>query len=271
VGLILRAAFGVAFVSGVSTAQAGRGGSAIPATKPPSALAQLESATWIERAKTFLPVPENQWATPDMRAALLALYARELRFIVATLVESKGKQGVSDKYGEEYGEYYTRVFGMCLSYCDRASLLDVMLNNARPGSEMRFGMLESLGRFAMRFPVSQRVRIDSTLVHGMADTSASVQVAALTGLGMLLRADQDLGPERRGRIHRALQAATAAKHPDVRESAVGRLAFLADPADLPLLTRLAESDPARSTSRGVTTYPVREAAHRAITKIKGTP
>jgi hypothetical protein len=269
--LVVTAALGLAFVSGVSAAQTGRKTSTIAANRPASLPVQLEAPTWTQRAKVFLAVPEKQWATSGMKEALLALLAREDSVIVATLVESSGKLGVSDKYGEEYSEYYGTVLGTCISYCDRTGLLSLMLNHTRPGSEMRFDTLERLGRYAMRFSMSQRPLIDSALISGVADTNAFIQQGALNGLGMLLRTDRQLAQERRDRIHRALQAATADEHSDVRESAVGRLALFADPVDVPLLTTLAERDGARTTSRGVTTYPVREAARKAIAKIRGKP
>ena len=48
-------------------------------------------------------------ADPVVSGAIVDLLERETRLIETTLRESKGEIGVSDKYGEGFGEYYSAV------------------------------------------------------------------------------------------------------------------------------------------------------------------
>jgi hypothetical protein len=57
------------------------------------------------------------------------------------------------------------------------------------------------------------------------------------------------------------------KEINLRLAAVARLADVGDRTDLPLLSRLAESDPHRNVNHGKESYPVREAARQAIAAI----
>ena len=58
------------------------------------------------RAAAFLKTRNpDAVADPDVRSALLALLDRENRLVESTLRESNERVGVSEKYGEAFGEY----------------------------------------------------------------------------------------------------------------------------------------------------------------------
>ena len=74
----------------------------------------------------------------------------------------------------------------------------------------------------------------------------------------------------RSRMHLAIQIAAGDSNSNVRLTAVEGLGRVADPADLPLLQRIADGDAERGVSRGEVTFPVRVAAQRAMTRIRAS-
>jgi uncharacterized protein (UPF0147 family) len=209
------------------------------------------------------------WSSPAMAAALLALLAREHDVVTTTLRESNGAIGVSDKYGEGFGEYESDVFEACLQYCEKQGLLSLMLRNTRSGTKDQADAVALLRVVRDRgFSVQQRTAIDSALIAAASEKrSFLVREAGVAALANAVKADRALPANRRAKIHSVVAAATMDSAPNVRLRAVNELGDIGTPADVPLLTRLAQQDTSRETKAGRIAYPVRDGAARAIAKI----
>ena len=239
--------------------------------KNANAEAQLGSAKWEVRADAFATIDQtpSRWKDPTLARKLLQLVKREDELQKETIRASNGKIGYGDRFGEEYGEYSAQAVDECLRYCEKDGILDMMLADARRGPTRR-DAVELLGHAYSRFgfSVDQRVRIDDVLIDAAGDpTSFLTRWSAVAALGPAIRTGHDLPPIERQRIHRTVIGAVADAWPDVRVSAVGRIAEFGDPSDTALLSRVAAQDTARATSHGQVVYPVRDAARHAIDDI----
>ena len=90
---------------------------------PQALVQQLESPDPLQRAAAFTwesagRIP-GRFAAPGMAAFLVRTLDVENRLIYGTLEESKGSVGVSEKYGEGFGEYSALLFEACIKYCDQ--------------------------------------------------------------------------------------------------------------------------------------------------------
>ena len=236
-----------------------------------ASLRGLESADWHQRAAAFAAIDKNPhaWQQPRLALSLLSLVEREDVLQKATLQSSNGKVGVSDRFGEEYSEYAARALDECLRYCNRDKILAMIVRDARSGPTRR-GAIELLGNAYNRFgfSLSQRIRIDSTLVEATSEPSSYlIRASALSALGEAIRTGNDLPAQERGRLHETAVAASKDPAADVRISAVRRIGEFGDSGDVPLLKRIAEVDSARSMTHGGVSYPTREAARQAIDQI----
>lgn len=271
--------------------------------RPPSALVQLlRSSAPLTRADAFARLSASPGALAALGASgdLLRLLGRENRLTYSTLEESHGAVGLSDKYGEGFGEYTAAVYEACIAYCDRhdPTIVAVFLHGplysrdslaqylaATHGPEMlpaivaiadtgKYGrqmqavqMLATIARLSRTLSAGQRRVLDSALVAAASSESVIVPASAMEGLTALIRDNGALSPGQRTTYHQAIVHATANKYSGIREAAIRALAETGSAADLPLLNRIAEADTARSVNRGRVRYPVREEAQRAILKL----
>ncbi|MGA8431532.1 MAG: HEAT repeat domain-containing protein [Candidatus Sulfotelmatobacter sp.] len=85
-----------------------------------AALGKLHSREWTERARAYERLRSDRGVDGEesVRAALFDLLDLENSFIESTLRESHDQVGASAKYGEGYGEYYTRLLGTVSSIAD---------------------------------------------------------------------------------------------------------------------------------------------------------
>lgn len=230
------------------------------------AVKQLQSRNWEQREAAFTRLERDStvWRSPAMRGALAQLLRRENQF--TNSVVSASHMGVSDMFGEGYAEYTNEVFGTCIEYCSRAALLAVMLDEARTSSPGRGLAVEMLSLYRMKlFSPLQRRSIDSAFVAASADpTSYMVRVPALGALAEIVRSDPELSPGDRALIHFAAVAATSDNLPRIRALAIQLLTEFGGASDRPLLMRIAAEDTDRVTYMGPVTYPVRDAARRAL-------
>jgi len=241
------------------------------ATSQHDLIRQLQSPSWVERSRAFADLQRQPrgLAAPEVRSVLLAVFELENRVVITTLRDSKGAAGVSEKYGEEFGEYYAQLFDACLQYCDKGSLLAVMLRNSQSGSPIQQHAVELLGIVRSRgFSIEQRGQIDSALLASATDTvSFLVRESALVALQNVIHADHGLAAAMRTRIHDAAVKSAADRYPNVRVAAVRTLGDIGNPADIVFLRSVAAHDTARGRSHGRSTYPVQDEARRAIAKI----
>ena len=88
-----------------------------------------------------------------MSAELLHLLETEDEVIAWTLRESHGQVGVSDKYGDGFGEYDAQVFDRCMKYCDKAGFVRHVLYGSSLlaiNGVLRTGLVSAPRRVAMR-------------------------------------------------------------------------------------------------------------------------
>lgn len=239
---------------------------------PEKSSADLRSADWGTRASAFdaLQKLPGVWRSPAMARQLAELLGRELSLIDATLRSSGMRTGVAEKYGEGYAEYEAEVLDTCVKYCERQTLLSVMLAEARSDlSAVRQNAVEVLGEIADKgFSESQQAMIDSTLLSNAKDThSWFIRLGAVTAIASRLRQAAGMTNARREQLHSMIVVAAADKTVQVRISAVRSLGEIGDSRDLPLLQRIAASDPESSSVRGRMTYPVRDQAAHAIARM----
>jgi hypothetical protein len=270
---------------------------------PDSLVQQLRSASPVARASAFgkLSRIRGAFAAPGMAQLLLRTLDRENQLMWLTLQQSHGTASTSDRYGEAYSEYGAALFDACMQYCDRRDpnmvqvivgglyptegpvaqwlaadhgpeILPAVLRNAHGGTLGReidaVAMLGTIAQYSRSLPVERRRDLDTTLAAAASSRSVIVPEVAVHALSNVLRDASALSLQQRTLYHQAIQSATTSNYANVRVVVIGALAEFGDATDRGLLKRLADQDTARSVdSGGQTTYPVREAAKRAIIKL----
>jgi HEAT repeat protein len=236
-------------------------------------LRQLQASDWSQRASAFESLQRRPGTFADKQnaGALMALLQHEDRVVASTLRESHGKIAVADKYGEEYGEYYTALSEACFRYCDKKAFLELIFQEERSDvSEVRNDAIRTLGQLArpdQGFTTEQRALMTAKLAEDARDrTSFLIREAAVRSIATVVHSDRALLPHH-DQIHTAITAATGDTYLAVRQAAVQALGDFGDATDVPLLRRIAERDTGRVISRGTTIHPVRDEAVRSIAKI----
>jgi hypothetical protein len=235
------------------------------------ATSSLASSDWRARSAAFksLNAKPNSWRQPGMAAQLVRLYERESALVTTTLRESNGERGVSDELGEGFGEYLNDVFEACMTYCERASLLDAFLKDIQPSSEARGYMLGVVATYATQlFSVEQRERIDGPVLQAMRDTSLRIRYAGVRAISEIVKRDAGMTSARREAFHRAVLLAATDPSFLVRRDAVQRIGLFRDTRDTALLKAIAASDTTETDSNGRKRYPVRDEAQKALQKIR---
>jgi hypothetical protein len=232
----------------------------------------LQSANWQLSARTYdsLNRRPEVWRNAAMAEALLHAVRNANATVASTFRESGGKKGVSDVYGEEFGENLSRMFDTCLKYCDRRALLGQMLVEAQPGSVLRAHTFELFGAVGVvTFSADQRIQIDSALAAGVqSDQDWPVRDAALRAIGVFVRTDPQLSQSRRKVLRDAVLGAVADRQAQVRATVVRRLADFGSPEDLALLQQIAKNDPERTLRNGQEFFPVRDLANSELRRLK---
>lgn len=214
--------------------------------------------------------PAN-WARPAAAQALLALLEREDSLAAAVGRESAGRLAAGDKYGEGYGEYSSDVEDRCLKYCDREAMLTHILDNVSHVPELRAGEVEWLSAIYgdSLFSPGQRARINSAFIVGARDaTSFITRSFGLRAVRVALRSGLTSAADS-ARFHQAVVADAWDPYLDNRLDVIHQLGQFHDPADLPLLQRLALTDTAQRVEGGRTIYPVRVAARAEYAAMTG--
>jgi hypothetical protein len=232
---------------------------------------QMQSANVGERVRAFYALDDipGSWSNPDASRILLKVVAMNDSL---TLRLSRQSVSAGDKYGEEYTEYAGQVLTRCRHFCDREAYLRRMLAVAEI-PEMRKTAIDVLSYVYTDpgFSPGQRVRINRLFIAAAADsTSFLIRQSGLGAMGVALRSGLP-SLDDRDRFHRASVAALTDSYLDVRLGAIRRLTELNNPADLPLLRRVADADSAHVLENGVTVYPARDAARLAIAGMPRTP
>lgn len=235
---------------------------------------QMQSPNLGERLRAFYKLNDlpGTWKNPNASRVLLRVVAMNDSLTIGVLRESGGTVGADDKYGEEYGEYEGQLLTVCRIYCEREAYLRRMLSVAQtPG--MRETAVDVLANIYMDpgFSPEQRARIHTLFVAAVGDsTSFMIRQSGLGAMGVALRSGLPTAADRE-RFHRASLAALTDTYLGVRLGAIHRLTELNNPADVPVLRRVADEDTAHVLKNGVTVYPVRDAARVAIAGMPRIP
>jgi hypothetical protein len=274
--------------------------SSVAAQSSPTARAEdLRSSEPAARELAFekLNRHPDTFAVAGMAELLLATVKKENALIYGTLSRSNGQEGVSDRYGEGYGEYASVLSEVCLRYCNLSNpdavrtlasgpfagasvigqtlaakypalVLPIALENARRGTFGRqiegIDLLAETLRLEHTLTAVQRRSLDSALVSSMGSESQIVSSIAVNAVNGAFQAGAQIDDNRRAAYHRALIAATKSAYTDTRIGAVRGIAQFRDPQDRALLTELAARDSARTTKGGRIQFPVRDAASTAL-------
>jgi hypothetical protein len=265
-------------------------------------LVQFNSPDPVQRANAFYALRATPGALANLgrSGTLLRALERENRLIYSTLDESNGTMGVSDKYGEGFGEYTSAIWSACVTYCDKhdpslvrvfangplfpnhfmdqlatdhgREMLPIILKLAQPGKYDRqigaLKMLGSIGRLSRDLSPTDRTKLDTSLIAATESPSMNVPGIAVQVIGDVISAGSPLTSAQRTAYHLAILRCASNQYAPIRQTAVRALVVNADPSDLPLLQKLASGDTARNVNHGMISYPVREEARRAIAKMR---
>jgi len=214
-----------------------------------------------ERAFNELLRTPGALADPVAPGAIVDLLERETGLIEATLRESKGEIGVSAKYGEGFGEYYSAV----------VDTVD------RTGDKKNKRVLEALARSSYNADSPLAIRLAKE--YGPSIVSSVLEISrsdipgrrgdAIWMLDSILLNNEKLSPATIAQIQRAVTDAVADRDVRVRQLAVRALGDVGSTTNIALLTRVAQTDGGSfTTNDGKLRYPVREEAEKALAKIK---
>jgi hypothetical protein len=236
-----------------------------------SLVRELQSADPVVRATAFEQLRERPgvFQGPITAVALLQLLQREDPLIAATFRESNPRVGVGERFGEDWGVYHAHLLEDCLRVCSKADVLALLLRNTQSDLvEVRFDATGLLGGAVRQaFAPQQREMIDSVLGVVAADPAAMVRSAALGAMAGIAESPSSLVPSQRSRFHRAAVAAVEDASPGVRRAAVELLGAVGTASDAGTLRDLAQRDSFASVNRGVKSFPVRDAARQALTRL----
>lgn len=226
-------------------------------TFPPSVLAGLHSPDWQQRADAYANLKEDR-ERPDVRDALLVLLDRENQLIRKTLVESDGKVGVSEKYGEGYTAYYSQLLSTVdetADWHDQRELCILAEASYNPDSQ-----------FGAKLAVQGGAVIAPCLIE-KAQGSMYDRYEAVPVLVQLSGVTKNLSPAIQQLIRQAVTKAL--QDPDLRLVTVEALGKFGNGDVIPALQDIARSDQySRVLLDGTRRYDIREAAAKAIQSIQ---
>lgn len=215
----------------------------------------LRSSNPVVRARAFYRLEVGQYTA--LPGDLLALLETENALIYAV---NRMGTSPSDSLGEGWGEYYAEVRGACQRYCDHSSpnyyaaLVDGAYNEDNAD-------IRELARD------HGPAILNRLLERSMSDVSV-MRAKAVRMLGVVAEFRQQFTAAQKGSIRRAVLRAVEDRSYPIREAGIFAMGTVGDTGDLPLLQRIAATDPNRVTTRtGRGAYPLREEAQRAVRRI----
>lgn len=229
------------------------------ATRP---LAEMKSTDWHQRWAAYEKIKSNaEWMKrSDVKSTLFDLFDRENHLITKTLSESNGETGVSDKYGEEYSEYYADLMSTVekiADWRDQHQLCVFAESAYEPNSQ-----------FAAKLVADGGAGIAPCLLR-MAHGSLSDRYKTIPVLVQLSGTNKNLTPAVRQQIRQAIIAGLRDPIVLVRQTTVVALGNFGAVDMIPMLESIARSDPvSRRLDNGQLRFDVRDAATKAIQSIQ---
>jgi len=232
-------------------------------TQIPSAVnQQLASPDPSVRAKGFeaLLATPGILRTPTGVRAIVSLLQRETALIEETLRDSGGKIGVSAKYGEGYGQYYAKVLGTVntIGNKDDPEVLDALVK----------ATYNANSDFAMQLAKTKGAQILPTVLDLCKRPAVGSRMQGVEMLGTIVRENRALSAAATNQIKAAASAALIDTEGAIRQSATAILAEIGDAHDIPDLELVAKNDKGVQLETGERRYFVREAAQKAIARIR---
>jgi len=228
----------------------------------PSSVAELQNPDWQQRASAYghLKGDQQLMQRSDVKAALLNLLGQENGVIHKTLADSKGKVGVSEKYGEEYSVYYADLLDSVEKTVDWRNQREVCIlaeSSYNPDSQLAATLAVQGGASA------------APCLLKMAQGGAYDRYESVPVLVQISGITKDLPPAVRQQIRQAITEAL--RDPDLRLVTVEALGKFGNSDVIPVLMDIARSDQYSRVLRDGKTrrYDIREAATKAIQSIQG--
>jgi len=231
-----------------------------PASNPSLAdlLIQLNSNQWTARAKAFqqLSTDPKTLGKVQVQEALLDLLDRENQLIESTLRDSHGQVGVSDKYGEDYGEYVAQLGETIDSFANWSDSRQVCIfvhESYNPES-----------RFAAKIAAHASVAVPCLIQMYSSDVGLTRAEAAPVLVQAWAKAGKQLDPSLGVKVKQIIVAALHDQDEAVRSHTIGMLAKFGGQDMIPALKQVAETDP----SPEVQGHSIRKRAAKAIEAIE---
>ncbi len=238
-------------------------------------LAQLQSQDWKVRQESFYQLitlgQGDPSYIPGPVKTLLRMHPEEAQNVRLGLIRLLERENAEMKafdvrfkktgqlIGQDYDtDYYANVIAAV------ASLKDLRSINALLGAITTGGMaMRTLAGFAPASfePVMSQLNDEDPLVRN----------SALRVLGLMVSPPQRgrlRDPQSVARIKRAFLAGTQDKEPVVRLAAIDGLATLGDTDAVPILEKIAKSDPYFSLDQGRKNFRVRREARKALAELR---
>jgi HEAT repeats len=237
--------------------------SQILTSRPGVTVADLQSPDPLRRARAFGTWQDNPSLLEPTKSAsiLLDLLDRENRLFDTTLLESNGREGAGEKYGEGWAEYYKE-------------LLETVERTANK-KDPRVVEIIAGGTFSPGWDAAVQLAAqytDRILPVILAKSRSSLSFRRGQGIEMLaviaLHAPS-LANDKKTVIRDALSARiTMDPEPALRGQAVRALGKIGDSRDLALLRHVAQTDPEVLVNQGKQTHPIRDWAADAVKQIE---
>jgi hypothetical protein len=220
----------------------------------------LDAKDWQTRA-TALSKIESSGVRKDsvLRAKLAELLEKENLTVKSVFEHTGGKSGVSTTLGEDYSEYYSRLYAAVFTFAKDGddSALPVLARGAFSTDS------EAAGFFLVKWQATLPVFLEESKGNSAEKTQS------LDMLSRIAVADRSSIPRQQLQsIKSAMLQNLSDQDPNVRLVAVRSISSADFKEFLPDLQRLAERDPSRLKSHGKLRYPIREEAIKATQSLK---
>jgi len=227
-------------------------------------IAEFRAGDWTRRQAAFEQLlKEPQLLSVDQKKDILTEVLKRENNEIDTAFREGG--GVSQKYGESYGEYAAELGGYLFS------LIDVQ--DVAALAAIAQTAYHANGPYAQRLAAYGEALVPAILKLADSDISPNRwQAFGLAGgihrLSRQRATKSPLSDAALAQLKAVLLAGTRDEDIANRQIAVRNLGVAGLAEFLPLLESIVQTDPAVSTLRGAAEYPVRDEARKAIVRIR---
>jgi hypothetical protein len=222
----------------------------------------LKNLDWQQRWHAYdsIVAHEDNLKRQDVRDAMMGLFELENGVIRQTLAESKGERGISDKYGESYGEYYARLMTTVEETAD--------WHDPRQLCILADGGYEPMSAYARRLVTDGGAAVLPCLLKA-AHGDFYLRYQTVPTLVHLYSVAKNLSPAEREQIRQIIIGGVRDPIVLVRQPTVEAIGKFGDAEMIPILQDVARSDPqSRLLDNGQLRFDVRDAATKAIQSIQ---